>query len=70
VPRGGFEPPAYLLFGLSPREQPRTIEDFKTLASSPEKLHKTAAKQAVKAADFYVRTGTDPHHIPIMAPPD
>ncbi len=63
-------PPLYFLFGLSPRDQPRTIEEFKALAASPEKLHKTAARQAVKAAEFYVRTETEPHHIPIMAPPD
>ena len=63
-------PPLYFLFGVSQRDQPRTIEEFKALAASPEKLHKTAAKQAVKAAEFFVRTETVPHHIPIMAPPD
>lgn len=61
--------PLFFLFGLPERDQPKTLEEYKLLAKSPEKLHKTAAKQAEKVAPFYVETETVPHHIPMMAEP-
>jgi hypothetical protein len=66
---GDDKPPLFFLFGLRNSEQPKTLDEFKTLAKHPSGLHKTATKQAVRLAEFYASSGTVPHHIPMMAPP-